>query len=536
MDVLFIGAGPASLAGAIKLKQLLNQRGRGETVVVIEKADKIGQHNLSGAVFEVDVLNELIQDWSTREDAFIIKMLANRVGRDEMYLLLGDRLAFKVPEVIRPNYMRHNDDHIISVSELVTWLADVARELGVEIYTGFAAKEILIEGNSVKGVKLGDHGLDKEGNKQSNYVQGEILEAKITVFGEGSLGKLTEELVNKFNLGDGRNPQIYSIGVKEVVRLPAENNFGPNRVIHTIGFPNRILPPDIFGGGTLYSMEDNLVAVAVVLSLDWRYCDLNPQRELQFFKSHKLIDRLLEGGEVIAYGAKTLPEGGYYSLPEPVTNGAVIIGDAAGLTNVRKLKGLHYAIKSGIAAAEAIFKAIEMQDTSKNTLKTYEDILNKSFVMKDIRKARNYRQVFAKTGIAGLYLGAPLSLIQQWIPIRLWTKPDHEGMKKIMLDRQYGGGTDRLSAVNLSGTTHREDQPPHITFTDPGKCTSCGDDYGCHPCEFFCPAEVYRFEADNLILNPSNCVHCQSCRVKCPHQVIRWEIPEGGDGPRYKMM
>jgi electron-transferring-flavoprotein dehydrogenase len=283
-------------------------------------------------------------------------------------------------------------------------------------------------------------------------------------------------------------------------------------------------------------MGHNLVAAVMILSLDWRYCDLNPQRELQLFKSHKFIDRMLQGGEVIAYGAKTLPEGGYYSLSELVTDGAVIIGDSAGLTGVGKLKGLHYAIKSGIAAAEAIFSAIERQDFSKKTLKTYKDLLQNSFVMKDLRDARNHRQVFAKAGRAGLYLGVPLSLIQQWIPLRLGTKPDHECIRKTKLNRQYGGGVDRLSAVSLSGATHREDQPSHITFSDRGKCTSCGYEYGCHPCEFFCPAEVYRFEDEKLILNPSNCVHCQTCRVKCPHQVIEWRVPEGGDGPRYKMM
>ena len=358
----------------------------------------------------------------------------------------------------------------------------------------------------------------------------------MTVLGEGSLGQLAEQVVQRFNLGAGRNPQVYSVGVKEVIRLPENNNFGPNRVVHTVGFPNRMLTPDVFGGGALYSMGENMVAVVLVLALDWRYCDLSPQRELQLFKSHRMVADLLEGGEVVAYGARTIPEGGYYSLPKPVADGAVIVGDAAGFASVRKLKGLHYAIKSGIAAGEAVYRAIEEGDFSAKTLGIYEELLRQSFVMRDLRRARNQRQVFARAGRAGLYLGAPLTLVQQWIPFKLGTKPDHEGLSKARLSRTYTGGIDRLSAVNLSGTAHREGQPSHVTFTDTGQCVSCGRDYGCHPCEFFCPAEVYRFEGERLILSPSNCVHCQTCRVKCPHQVIRWVVPEGGDGPRYRIM
>ncbi len=536
IDVLFVGAGPASLAGAIRLKQLLKQKGRNESVVIIEKANKLGQHNLSGAVFEADVLDELIPEWRENKDGFVTKVLANKVEKDEIFLLLGENMALKLPKFFVPPYLRHEGDYVVSVSELVNWLADIARGLGVEIYTGFAAKEVVVEGGSVRGVKLGDKGLDKDREKQPNYVPGEVLEAKVTVFGEGSLGLLTEELVKKFNLGNGRNPQVHSLGVKEIIKLPEKNNFGPNRAIHTLGFPNKLLTPDIFGGGTLYSLGGNMVAVAVVLALDWRYCNLNPQQELQVFKSHSFVKKMIEGGEVIAYGAKTLPEGGYYSIPELSTNGAIVVGDDAGLTNVRKLKGLHYAIKSGIVAAEAISKAIEEQDFSQRTLKTYEDLLRKSFVMKDLIQARNYRQVFTKAGRAGLYLGAPLSLIQQWFPFRLGTKPDHEGTRRDKLVRQHIGGIDRLTAVSLSGTTHREDEPSHITFSDPKECTTCGEEFGCHPCEFFCPGEVYKFEDDKLILSPSNCVHCQTCRVKCPHQVIKWEVPEGGDGPRYKLM
>lgn len=530
MDVLFVGAGPASLAGAIKLKQFLNQSGRDESVVVIEKADKLGQHNLSGAVFEADVLDEIAPDWRESKDKFITKTLANRVDRDELVFLLTDRLAMKVPEFLVPSSMHHKGNYVVSVSELVNWLAGIAKALGVEIYTGFAAKEIIIKDNFVRGIKLGDKGLDKDGKEQSNYTPGEILEAKVTILGEGSLGLLSEQIIEQFNLGNGKNPQIHSVGVKEIIKLPEKNSFGTNRVIHTIGFPNR---QNTFGGGTIYSMGENVVAVALLPALDWHYCDLNPQQELQLFKSHKFVNGMIEGGEVISYGAKTLPEGGYYSLPEMVTNGALLIGDAAGLTNVKKLKGLHYAIKSGTMAAEAVFKSIENDDFSKQSLKTYEDLLEQTFIIKDLRGARNYRQVFTR---AGTYVGALLSFIQQWIPSKLGTKPDYEGMRKSKLRRQFVDGIDRLTDVSLSGTSHREDEPSHITILDPKECVTCGEEYECYPCESFCPGEVYRFEDSKMILSPSNCLHCQTCRVKCPHQNIKWEVPEGGDGPRYKAM
>ncbi|MFC2060017.1 4Fe-4S dicluster domain-containing protein [Chloroflexota bacterium] len=536
IDVLFVGAGPASLAGAIKLKQLLNQNGRKESVVVIEKADKLGQHSLSGAVFEADVLDELAPEWQKKEDKFVVNMLANRVERDEVVFLLGSGGAIAIPEAFIPPAMHHKGNHVVSVSELVNWLADIARGLGVEIYTGFTAKEVVVKDDYVTGVKLGDKGLNKEGEKQANYMPGEVLNAKVTVFGEGSLGLLSEQVIKRFNLGDGRNQQVYSVGVKEIITLPEKNNFGPNRVIHTMGFPNSILTPDIFGGGTMYSMGKDVVAIALILALDWRYCDLNPQRELQLFKSHSFVRRMIEGGEAISYGAKTLPEGGYYSLPQLTANGAVIVGDDAGLTSVKKLKGLHYAIKSGMTAAEAVYQAIEKKDFSERSLRVYGDLLDKSFVMKDLRAARNHRQVFAKAGRAGIYLGAPMSFIQNHLPFRLGTEPDHEGMRKSKLGRQFSGGIDRLTAVSLSGTDHREEQPSHITILDSGQCGKCGEIYGCYPCEAFCPGEVYRFEDDKLFLSPSNCLHCQTCRVKCPLQNIKWEVPEGGGGPKYKVM
>ena len=360
IDVLFIGAGPACLAGAIKLKQLLNQMGIDRSVAVIEKAEKVGQHHLSGAIFEVRVINDLLPGWQdNKEDKFITKLLASRIIKDELYFLKDKDKAFRIPDFIIPTSLHNKNAYAVSISELVNWMAEIAIKLGVEIYTGFAAKEVIIENNRVKGVKLGEKGLDRDGHPLPNHVPGEIVEAKVTVLGEGSAGLLAQEVVKKFQLDKDKNPQIYSMGVKEIIKLPEGNAFGSNHVIHTIGFP---FPSDVYGAGSIYSMRDNLVAVSVVMALDWRYADLSPQQELQIFKSHSLIKNFLEGGEVVAYGAKTFPEGGFYSVPHLVADGVIIVGDAAGLTNTKRRKGLHYAIQSGIAAGEAIYQAIEDDD------------------------------------------------------------------------------------------------------------------------------------------------------------------------------
>lgn len=532
IDVLFVGAGPASLAGAIKLKQLLNENGRNESVVVIEKAEKLGQHNLSGALFEAEVLDELIPGWREEGSQFTTKMLANEVKEDEVFFLLP-KLPIKAPELFIPPYMRHSGNYAISVSELVHWLAGHARSLGVEIYNGFVGEEVIVENGTVTGIKLGDKGLDKDRKPQSNYIPGETLKAKVTVFGDGSLGVLSEQLIQKLNLTDDTNPPIYSIGVKELIKLPKYNNLGTNYAVYMLGFPNKA---SNFGGATIYSMGKDIAALAIYIALDWRYCDLDPQRELQLLKSHWFVKRLLYGGEVIAYGAKTLPEGGYYSMPEPVANGALIIGDAANLLSTKKLKGLHYSIESGILAANAVFEAIQKQDFSAHTLSKYKSFLEDSFVGKELREARNYRQIFSKAGRAGVYLGTPLSLLHKFVPGKLTTEPDYTHMTKTKLNRQYQGGIDKLTDVSLSGTHHREDAPSHITLLNPQLCLTCGEKYRCYPCEFFCPGQVYRFTEGKMLLSPSNCLHCQTCRVKCPYQNIQWRIPEGGDGPKYKMM
>ncbi len=529
VDVLIVGGGPAGLSAAIKLQQLLNERGRTERVAVIDKAEKAGQHILSGLVFEPHVLDDLIPDWKERKDPFITKALSSEVQKDDT-LFLTKSAAIKLPEWVVPPYLRHRGDLVLSGSEMVRWLVKEAEALGVRFYTGFAAVEVLYGESGVAGIRLGDKGLDREGEPQVNFVPGETIEAKVTVFAEGSLGQLAEDVVKRHHLDEGRIHQIHSLGVKEAIKLPADHPFGENHVVHTFGFPLA----NVFGGGTIYSLDKSTVLVALVLALDWKYADLNPQQELQVFKSHKYVSRILEGGEVIAYGAKTLPEGGYFALPRPYTDGALIVGDDAGFTDVRKLKGWHNAMRSGLLAGEAIMTAIERNDFSARTLARYGELLKASSVIGDLKRGKNYRQMFTKGRT--VYLGAPLSLIQGLIPGRVKTEPDHQGMKRVHLKRDYRGGYDRLSDVALSGTIHREEEPFHIRISDPNGCDACFRDYGVHPCAYFCPADVYRFEDHELILNPSNCVHCQTCRTKCPHQVIEWRVPEGGGGPKYKIM
>jgi len=530
VDVLFVGAGPASLSGAIRLKQLLKQQGYDATVVVVDKASRPGQHNLSGAVFETFVLDELIPEWKSMEHRFVKRALGNQVKTDEVVFLPDGKRKIVVPHWLVPGSLRHEGDCVISISEMVSWLVEIALQRGVEIYHGFTAVELVVEHGKVKGVRLGDKGVDKDGRPLANYVAGEVVRAKVTVLGEGSAGLLIEQLEKKIGSRRNVNPQIFSLGVKEIIRLPEKNNFGNNRVVHTMGYP---LPSNMFGGGTLYSMGDNLVAVALIAALDWQYPDFNPQQELQRFKRHPFVSSMLQGGQVIAYGAKTLPEGGYYSMPDLYYDGALVIGDAAGLTSVRKLKGLHYAVKSGLVAADTLCDALIKGDFSRASLKSYHESLEKSFVIRDIKKARNYRQVFS---IGGLYGGLVFSFLQEWMPFRMSIREDYQSMKKKLLRRDGTEGIDRLTAVSLSGTEHREDQPSHITFLEENPDESCFKEFGCHPCAYFCPGEVYKFENDKLVLSPSNCLHCQTCRLKCPLQLIKWDFPESGGGPKYKIM
>ncbi len=521
LDVLIVGAGPAGLATAIRLKQQADEAGHPVSMAVIDKASQPGYHNLSGAVLDPRPLDELTPDWRSH------RSLAQRVAevsQDDMYFLLGSR-AIHVPELVAPRAMSHMGDAIVSISRLVAYLAAVTEEMGIEVYAGFSARELIIEGGRVAGVRLGEVGLDVEGGHMANYRPAEEIRARVTVLADGTRGVLSEQLKERF--GAGQNPQVYSLGVKAVLQFPSEHPFGQGRVAHFLGYPN---PSNVFGGGFLYSLDVNTVAVGLILALDWKYGDLNPQREFERFRAHPFIAQQLEGGVAIATGARTIPEGGYYALGKVAVPGALVVGDGAGFVNMEKIKGIHNAIWSGMAAAETI--SAGLTQAGDVTLEGYQRRLEERGVLPEMRHARNYRQVFKW----GLYLGAPLSQIAHLLPTRIGMEADADGTRAgARLDRAEPRGMDGATFVSLTGALHREDEAAHMTILDPSKCLTCSEEYAA-ACSYFCPGQVYRWDGEKIVLSPSNCLHCMTCAVKCPLDNIRWLPPEGGEGPRFARM
>ncbi len=411
IDVLVVGAGPAGLAAAIRLRQLLAAASSDASVVVIDKSPRPGYHCLSGAAFEPACLDELVPGW--RDDRRFMEHVIP-VERDEMYFLLGKR-AIRVPPLVVPKGMDHHGDVTISLSRLVGFLADKAEKAGVELYGGYSARTLLVEDGRVVGVALGEVGGDAHGGVKSNYRPGEEIRARVTILADGSRGVLSTQLRERF--GAGRNPQVYSLGIKAVVQFAGENPFGTDRVIHTLGYPN---PPSVFGGGFMYSMGAKTVAVGLIMGLDWKYGDLTPQREFERFRAHPFIADLLKGSVTIATGAKTIPEGGYYALGKLAVPGALVVGDGAGFVNMEKIKGIHYGMLSGMAAAETVAEGLAAADDGRVGLSGYVKRLEERGVLPDMRHARNYRQSFRW----GIYPGAPLSLVQHLDPGRLGMEPD----------------------------------------------------------------------------------------------------------------
>jgi electron-transferring-flavoprotein dehydrogenase len=520
IDVLIIGAGPAGLATAIRLKQAFNRERKDASVMVLDKAPFPGAHSLSGAVIEPDCLDELLPGWREQKDSILSRMAV--VERDEMWFLTSAK-ALRIPSLLVPRGMHHKGDQLVSLAQLVEWLSQAAVREGVEVYTGLSAASLIWDGDIVRGVKLVDQGLGKDRKPKANYLEGETVLAKVTVLADGPRGVLSQEYAAK--TGGRLNPQVYSVGIKQVFRLPKGNHFGPNRAVHTLGFPNR---PDVFGGGFFYSLGDDMLAAGLILGLDWKYADLNPQQEFEYWKTHPFVADLLKGAEVVAAGAKTIPEGGYYSLPKLFSDGVLLVGDAAGFVNMEKIKGIHYAILSGMAAADAIMETL----FGHGSLEQYSVNLEARGVMSDMRHARNFRQVFQW----GLFVGAPLSQVQWLWPGRISIGLDHAGTKPgAMLRRSFKPAVERATFAYLSNTMHREDEPSHLIIPDAELCRRCEKEFG-SPCTVFCPTEVYSRKGDAINISATNCVHCGTCAVKCPLQNIIWTPPEGGEGPKYKMM
>lgn len=509
-DVLIVGAGPAGLAAAIRLKQ----NNKDLNVLVIDKASGPGMHSLSGAVFEASCLDELVPGWRGEQGSFLPEM--TDVTKDELYFLLA-HAAIPIPGILVPPGMHHKGDHLISLSRLVEWLGAIAIKEGVSLFHGVAAGSLIWEGDSVRGVRLVDQGLDKDRRPTGNYQKGEEILARTTILADGARGVLSGEYIKK--IGGGANPRVFSIGVKQIFRMPKEN-FVPGRVIHSLGFP---VPQDVFGGGFFYTMGQDLAAVGLIIGLDWRYTDLDPQKELEIYKTHPLIRGLLKGGEPIGGGAKTISEGGFFAMPRLAAPGALLVGEAAGLVNMEKIKGIHYAVLSGMAAADAVLA---------RDLTAYEANLEARGILRDMRHARNFRAVFQ----AGLLAGMPLSLVQSLWPWRIGMHMDHaRTVSGASLKRAFRPGLEKPGFAALSGTRHREDEPSHLIISDPAVCERCRKEFNC-PCTTFCPTEVYTRAGQGIRISASNCVHCGTCAVKCPLQNIIWTPPEGGEGPRYKNM
>ncbi|MBO0735218.1 MAG: electron transfer flavoprotein-ubiquinone oxidoreductase [Alphaproteobacteria bacterium] len=532
-DVVIVGAGPSGLAAAIRLKQLAAAAERELSVCVIEKGSEVGAHILSGAVFEPRALGELIPDWRERDAPLLTPATEDR------FLLLTERRALRLPT---PPQMANHGNYIISLGNLCRWLAQQAEALGIEIYPGFAAAEVLYDASGrVRGVATGDMGIGKDGRPSERYQPGVELVAKQTLFAEGCRGSLTKTLMKRFRLRDGVGPQTYGIGLKELWEA-APDRHQAGLVVHTVGWP---LDARTYGGSFVYHLEGRQIAVGFVIGLDYRNPFLNPFEEFQRFKTHPAIRPFFEGGRRIAYGARALNEGGFQSIPRLDFPGGALVGDAAGFLNVPKIKGSHTAMKSGMVAAETVFRRLSGEPEAE-----VGRAIRESWIWDELRRVRNIRPSFRWGLWAGLaYSAADTYLFGGSAPWTLRHHPDHLQLtktgeaKRIDYPRPDGKVTfDRLSSVFISNTNHEEDQPSHLRLRDPGKAISVNYRLYDSPEQRYCPAGVYEIvrQADTgepyLQINAQNCVHCKTCDIKDPEQNIDWVVPEGGGGPNYPNM
>jgi electron-transferring-flavoprotein dehydrogenase len=542
-DVVIVGAGPAGLAAAIRLKQLAAEAGNDVSVVVVEKGSAVGAHILSGAVIDPIGLDRLIPDWKDKGAP------VETAVTDDRFYFLTEKKALRLPNMFMPPLMSNHGNYIVSLGALVTWLGEQAAELGVEVYPGFAASEVLYDDSgAVVGIATGDMGVGRDGQPTENFVRGMELRGKYTFFAEGARGSLTKGLIEQFRLSDGREPQKFGIGLKELWRIAPEKH-QPGLVQHSFGWP---LDDRTGGGSFLYHYGDNLVAVGFVLHLNYENPYLSPYDEFQRFKTHPLIRGTFEGGKRIGYGARAITEGGWQSVPKLTFPGGVLLGCAAGFVNVPRIKGSHNAILSGIAAAEAAFTALG-EGRTQDELVAYETAVREGDIAKDLIPVRNAKPLWSRFGT---YLGIALGGLDMWINtfIRggLFTlshkKPDYATLKTaansqpIKYPRPDGVLTfDRLTSVSFSGTNHEENQPVHLKLTDPRVPIAINLPEFAEPAQRYCPAGVYEVVAEpggdpKFQINAQNCVHCKTCDIKDPSQNINWVCPEGGGGPNYAGM
>ena len=540
-DVVIVGAGPAGLSAAIRLKQLAQQHDHDVSVCVIEKGSEVGAHILSGAVLEPRALNELIPNWKEKGAPL------NTPVTGEKFMFLSKSGAIGLPMIFMPPAMHNAGNYIISLGNLCRWLAEQAEAMEVEIFPGFTAAEVLFDDNgAVRGIATGDMGRDKEGNQTDAYEPGMELHARYTFMAEGCRGSLGKQVIARFHLSDGAQEQTYGIGIKELWEVdPANHQQG--LILHSAGWP---LGGGTYGGSFIYHLEDNQVAAGFVVGLDYQNPWLSPFNEFQRFKTHPKIRPIFEGGRRIAYGARALNEGGLQSLPKLVFPGGVLIGCEAGTLNMPKIKGTHTAMKTGMLAADAAFDALKRGSAGGDELPAYSDAFNDSWVYEELKLARNVRPSF-RWGLWGgtLYTGIDQTLLRGRAPWTLkHTHVDHEALKpaaecqRIEYPAPDGKITfDRSSSVYLSSTNHEENQPCHLTLKDAGVPIETNLKIYQAPEQRYCPAGVYEIVDDEsgnpmLQINAQNCVHCKTCDIKDPTQNITWVTPQGGDGPNYPNM
>jgi len=543
-DVLIIGGGPSGLAASIHLADIIKQRDQNARILLIEKGRAIGSHILSGAVIKPSVFKELLPEVDLSEVPFNA-----RVTRDRT-IFLTEKRAFTLP--FHLPYMSNNGNYTASLGQICRYLAVKAEEKGVEIYTGFAVDEILYKDGKVIGAKTKDTGLDHHGNRMENFQAGTEIEAKLTIFAEGTRGSLTKMLIKKFNLDKDRNEQVYSLGCKELWTVPP-GNIKAGQIYHTMGYP---LDNDEFGGGFIYGLNDNKVAVGLVVGLDYQDPTFDVHDALQIWKSSAFVSKILKDGKMVEYGAKTLPEGGLYAIPKLFVDNALIVGDSAGLIAMPALKGVHLAISSGMLAAKTAADALLKNDTSERSLQQYETLMNISSINKEMYAVRNFRQGFAKgLIIGGLHFGTQLITGGAGFFGRLRSHADYQTtlklseLKKKPFKERFKGKLefdkvltfDKSTDVYHSGVFHDEQQVVHLRIDDMEKYKTVNiEQYGA-PEQFYCSSEVYELHINKagqkeLRIHAENCMHCKTCDIKSPGEAITWVVPNGGNGPDFQNM